>query len=119
MAAASASLPRPARSKRTPEPAADPDLFFVDSEGAWAETPLTSEPPLADAEPLTSEPPLADATPLTSEPPLADATPLTSESATMDAPLTSEAGLTDDPMTTSGELAALADPFADPDPTRP
>ncbi|WOX15646.1 hypothetical protein R2B38_12995 [Streptomyces sp. N50] len=91
------------------EPAADltPDLFFLDSEGAWAETPLTSEPPLADAEPLTSEPPLADAT------------PLTSESATMDAPLTSEAGLTDDPMTTSGELAALADPFAGPDPTRP
>ena len=109
MAAASASLPRPARSKRTPEPAADltPDLFFLDSEGAWAETPLTSEPPLADAEPLTSEPPLADAT------------PLTSESATMDAPLTSEAGLIDDPMTTSGELAALADPFADTDPTRP
>lgn len=107
MAAASASLPRPARSKRTPEPAADPDLFFVDSEGAWAETPLTSEPPLADAEPLTSEPPLADAT------------PLTSESATMDAPLTSEAGLIDDPMTTSGELAVLADPFAAPDPTRP
>ncbi|MFI5881814.1 hypothetical protein [Streptomyces sp. NPDC051554] len=96
MAAASASLPRPARSKRTSEPAADlapdlaPDLFFVDSEGAWAETPLTSEPPLADVEPLTSEPPLADAT------------PLTSESATMDAPLTSEAA-----------------PFADPDSTRP
>ncbi|WP_425424376.1 hypothetical protein [Streptomyces lushanensis] len=31
-------------------------------------TPLTSEPPLADAAPLTSEPPLADAAPLTSEP---------------------------------------------------
>jgi hypothetical protein len=109
VAAASASLPLPARSKRTAEPAADPepDLFFVNSEGAWAETPLTSEPPLADAEPLTSEPPLADTA------------PLTSESATMDAPLTSEAGLIDDPMTTSGELAALADPFADPDPTRP
>ena len=107
MAAASASLPRPARSKRTPEPAADPDLFFVDSEGAWAETPLTSEPPLADAEPLTSEPPLADAA------------PLTSESADIPAPLTSEPGMFDDPMTTSGELAALADPFADPDPTRP
>ncbi|MGW0836745.1 hypothetical protein [Streptomyces prunicolor] len=111
MAAASASLPRPARSKRTPEPPADlasdlasdlaPDLFFVDSEGAWAETPLTSEPPLADAEPLTSEPPLADAT------------PLTSESATMDAPLTSETVAFDDPM--SGEIA----PFAAPDPTRP
>lgn len=67
--AASASLPLPARSKRAAEPSADlePDLFFLDSRGAWAETPLTSEPPLADAEPLTSEPPLADAAPLTSE----------------------------------------------------
>lgn len=109
MAAASASLPLPARSKRTAEPSADlaPDLFFVDSEGAWAETPLTSEPPLADAEPLTSEPPLADTA------------PLTSESATMGAPLTSEAGPVDDPMTTSGEFAALVDPFAGPDATRP
>ncbi|MEW1641699.1 MULTISPECIES: hypothetical protein [unclassified Streptomyces] len=91
------------------EPAADltPDLFFVDAEGAWAEAPLTSEPPLADAEPLTSEPPLADAT------------PLTSESADMPAPLTSEPGMSDDPMTTSGELAALTDPFAGPDATRP
>ncbi|WP_262058120.1 hypothetical protein [Streptomyces sp. STR69] len=71
--AASASLPLPARSKRTAAPSAglepglEPDLFFVDSEGAWAETPLTSEPPLTDAEPLTSEPPLADTAPLTSE----------------------------------------------------
>jgi hypothetical protein len=103
MAAASASLPRPARSKPTPEPPADlaPDLFFVNSEGAWAETPLTSEPPLSDAEPLTSEPPLADAA------------PLTSESATIAAPLTSESAAFDDPM--SGESAA----FADPDSTRP
>ncbi|WP_235193022.1 hypothetical protein [Streptomyces viridochromogenes] len=37
------------------------------AEGACAEIPLTSEPPLPDAEPLTSEPPLADAAPLTSE----------------------------------------------------
>ncbi len=37
------------------------------AEGASAETPLTSEPPLPDVEPLTSEPPLADAAPLTSE----------------------------------------------------
>ncbi|MFG2552871.1 hypothetical protein [Streptomyces sp. NPDC048581] len=37
------------------------------AEGACSETPLTSEPPLPDAEPLTSEPPLADAAPLTSE----------------------------------------------------
>ncbi|MEV6317020.1 hypothetical protein [Streptomyces sp. NPDC051776] len=34
----------------------------------WAEPPLTSEPPLADATPLTSEPPLASELPLTSEP---------------------------------------------------
>ncbi len=34
----------------------------------YAEAPLTSEPPLADAAPLTSEPPLATGLPLTSEP---------------------------------------------------
>ncbi|WP_307781956.1 hypothetical protein [Streptomyces sp. MBT65] len=103
MAAASASLPLPARSKRTAEPSAGlaPDVFFVDSEGAWAETPLTSEPPLTEAEPLTSEPPLADTA------------PLTSESATMDAPLTSEAAAFADPL--SGASPA----FADPDSTRP
>ncbi|MEU1037203.1 hypothetical protein ACFYP4_06640 [Streptomyces sp. NPDC005551] len=38
------------------------------AEGSWGGTPLTSEPPLPDAEPLTSEPPLPDAAPLTSEP---------------------------------------------------
>ncbi|MCX5382402.1 hypothetical protein [Streptomyces sp. NBC_00083] len=32
------------------------------------EPPLTSEPPMADAEPLISEPPMAEVTPLTSEP---------------------------------------------------
>ncbi|MER6631988.1 hypothetical protein ABT301_27865 [Streptomyces sp. NPDC000987] len=37
------------------------------AEDARAGIPLTSEPPLPDAEPLTSEPPLADAAPLTSE----------------------------------------------------
>ncbi|GAA0653663.1 hypothetical protein GCM10009535_35200 [Streptomyces thermocarboxydovorans] len=37
------------------------------AEGPCTEVPLTSEPPLPDAEPLTSEPPLADAAPLTSE----------------------------------------------------
>jgi hypothetical protein len=50
---------------------AEPDTahFCVFSaEGTCAEAPLTSEPPLPDAEPLTSEPPLADAAPLTSEP---------------------------------------------------
>ncbi|MFI9616291.1 hypothetical protein ACIHCM_32185 [Streptomyces sp. NPDC052023] len=65
------------RSKRTPFPrqavqsadrdpvrehAGDPDLAHVcvfSAEGACTEAPLTSEPPLPDAEPLTSEPPLA------------------------------------------------------------
>ncbi|MFE1285278.1 hypothetical protein [Streptomyces sp. NPDC058751] len=37
-------------------------------EGTCSTAPLTSEPPLPDAEPLTSEPPLADAAHLTSEP---------------------------------------------------
>lgn len=32
------------------------------------EQPLTSEPPMADAEPLISEPPMAETAPLTSEP---------------------------------------------------
>lgn len=47
------------------EPAMHACVFSA--EGACFETPLTSEPPLPDAEPLTSEPPLADAAPLTSE----------------------------------------------------
>ncbi|MFD7437229.1 hypothetical protein [Streptomyces sp. NPDC059861] len=65
------------RSKRTPFPRqaaqpadrdpakadpAGPDLAQVcafSAEGACTEAPLTSEPPLPDAEPLTSEPPLA------------------------------------------------------------
>ncbi|MFB7504769.1 hypothetical protein [Streptomyces broussonetiae] len=37
------------------------------AESACAQAPLTSEPPLPDAEPLTSEPPLAETAPLTSE----------------------------------------------------
>ncbi|WP_330457874.1 hypothetical protein OIB37_13785 [Streptomyces sp. NBC_00820] len=37
------------------------------AESACTQPPLTSEPPLPDAEPLTSEPPLADVTPLHSE----------------------------------------------------
>ncbi|GGQ70080.1 hypothetical protein ACWFQ6_11750 [Streptomyces althioticus] len=65
----------PVLSKRVAEPSAsevehsacDPHDCFLGGEGAGAEAPLTSEPPLPDAEPLTSEPPLADATPLTSE----------------------------------------------------
>ncbi|MGW1161736.1 hypothetical protein ACWD5Q_26910 [Streptomyces sp. NPDC002513] len=50
-------------------------LCALSAEVASAEAPLTSEPPLPDAEPLTSEPPLADATPLTSEPSAAGADP--------------------------------------------
>ncbi|WP_344599461.1 hypothetical protein [Streptomyces glaucus] len=63
-----------------PEPGAEPSAApgrprprVFSAEGARAEAPLTSEPPLADAEPLTSEPPLADAAPLTSEPAVAAA----------------------------------------------
>ncbi|MDT0439952.1 hypothetical protein ABZ439_03565 [Streptomyces sp. NPDC005840] len=66
--AAPAHLLLPALSKHAA--LADPDLddlVVFSSESACIETPLTSEPPLPDAEPLTSEPPLADATPLTSE----------------------------------------------------
>ncbi|AWT43293.1 MULTISPECIES: hypothetical protein [Streptomyces] len=53
-----------------PDPVADRDpapFCVFSAESACAETPLTSEPPLPDAEPLTSEPPMADAAPLTSE----------------------------------------------------
>ncbi|MEU9338224.1 hypothetical protein AB0D49_34595 [Streptomyces sp. NPDC048290] len=67
--AASAHLLLSALSERpddapAPDPAADidPDDWYVgvfSSEGARAQTPLTSEPPLPHAEPLTSEPPLA------------------------------------------------------------
>ncbi|MFI1048832.1 hypothetical protein ACH4U3_24060 [Streptomyces griseoruber] len=53
----------PAPSKRPADPSADPleepRLRAFSAEGACAEAPLTSEPPLPDAEPLTSEPPLA------------------------------------------------------------
>jgi hypothetical protein len=72
--AASAHLLLPALSKREAELSApeaeqpaEPFLCVFTSEGACAEAPLTSEPPLPDAEPLTSEPPLADAAHLTSE----------------------------------------------------
>ncbi|MFE9442811.1 hypothetical protein ACFYO2_28345 [Streptomyces sp. NPDC006602] len=66
--AASAHLLLSALSKPEAEPSAPTDLYCVFSaEGACADAPLTSEPPLPDAEPLTSEPPLADAAPLTSE----------------------------------------------------
>ncbi|WP_460065731.1 hypothetical protein [Streptomyces sp. YKOK-I1] len=53
----------PAPSKRPAEASAGlldaPRPSAFGAEGACAEPPLTSEPPLPDAEPLTSEPPLA------------------------------------------------------------
>jgi hypothetical protein len=68
--AAPAHLPAPVRSKRTAEPFQlhEPHVCVFSAEGPCADVPLTSEPPLPDAEPLTSEPPLTDAAPLTSEP---------------------------------------------------
>jgi hypothetical protein len=68
--AAPAHLPPTVLSKPWAEPSAESDsahVYAFSSEGACVEAPLTSEPPLPDAEPLTSEPPLADASPLTSE----------------------------------------------------
>ncbi|MFJ5773411.1 hypothetical protein [Streptomyces sp. NPDC093094] len=56
--AASAYLLLPAPSKRPAEPTAEPVRVFS-AESVCSQTPLTSEPPLPDAEPLTSEPPLA------------------------------------------------------------
>lgn len=62
-----------ALSKPSGEPATGPgpvppsSLCAFSAEGTCAEAPLTSEPPLPDAEPLTSEPPLAETAPLTSE----------------------------------------------------
>ncbi|MEU8030424.1 hypothetical protein [Streptomyces sp. NPDC049099] len=68
--AAPARLSIPAQCKPVAEPSAttaEAPLCVFSAEGASAQAPLTSEPPLPDAEPLTSEPPLAEATPLTSE----------------------------------------------------
>jgi hypothetical protein len=67
--AAPARLPIPAQWKPEADPSAPTDgaLCVFSAESACAQAPLTSEPPLPDAEPLTSEPPLAEATPLTSE----------------------------------------------------
>lgn len=62
--AAPAHLLLPALSK--PEAPAEHQCVFS-AEGACTEAPLTSEPPLPDAEPLTSEPPLSEAAPLISE----------------------------------------------------
>ncbi|MEN3583915.1 MULTISPECIES: hypothetical protein [unclassified Streptomyces] len=74
--AATAYSPLHAPSKPLAEPSADtcthPDTDGLDpcafgSEALCVEAPLTSEPPLPEAEPLTSESPFADAMPLTSE----------------------------------------------------
>ncbi|MFJ5728291.1 hypothetical protein [Streptomyces paradoxus] len=74
--AAMTFLPLPVQSKPVADPSADlddprhdPRYCVFSSESTHTELPLTSEPPLPDAEPLTSEPPLAEAAPLTSEPP--------------------------------------------------
>ncbi|MFJ8144592.1 hypothetical protein ACIQ8D_17615 [Streptomyces sp. NPDC096094] len=51
-----------------PSAASDtPHYCVFGATGSCADAPLTSEPPLPDAEPLTSESPFADAVPLTSE----------------------------------------------------
>ncbi|MGK5497749.1 hypothetical protein [Streptomyces sp. URMC 125] len=72
--AASAEVLYPLLPKQGREPIDLSGLSDPDSglDGSCAcgcpETPLTSEPPLADSAPLTSEPPLSAETPLTSEP---------------------------------------------------
>ncbi|MDT9699700.1 hypothetical protein [Streptomyces sp. P17] len=68
--AASAHLLLTALSKPQALTEPEPHVCVFSAESACAETPLTSEPPLPDAEPLTSEPALYEAPPLTSEPPL-------------------------------------------------
>ncbi|MFG2677435.1 hypothetical protein [Streptomyces sp. NPDC048392] len=75
--AALAPLLLPAPSKPVAEPSTPwaessaasgtPHYCLFGATHSSAETPLTSEPPLPDAEPLTSESPFADAVPLTSE----------------------------------------------------
>ncbi|MEU5598266.1 hypothetical protein [Streptomyces sp. NPDC020298] len=60
----------PAPSKPVAEPSADTQELYAcafSAESSCVEAPLTSEPPLPEAEPLTSEPPFYDAAPLTSE----------------------------------------------------
>ncbi|MFG2633019.1 hypothetical protein [Streptomyces sp. NPDC048362] len=65
-----ARLAVPAQWKPVADESAETDdarLCVFSAESACTQAPLTSEPPLPDAEPLTSEPPLAETTPLTSE----------------------------------------------------
>ncbi|MFG2936189.1 hypothetical protein [Streptomyces sp. NPDC048282] len=66
--AATVHHPIPAQFKPLARAEEESHLCVFSAESACAQAPLTSEPPLPDAEPLTSEPPLADAAPLTSEP---------------------------------------------------
>ncbi|MGP2437394.1 hypothetical protein [Streptomyces sp. JW3] len=61
-----AHLTFPAPSKPVADPSAESEGAFG-AQDAYAEPPLTSEPPLPDAEPLTSESPFPDVMPLTSE----------------------------------------------------
>ncbi|KOV64945.1 hypothetical protein [Streptomyces sp. MMG1121] len=68
--AAPARLPIPPQWKPLAELSATTDeapVCVFSAESACAQAPLTSEPPLPDAEPLTSEPPLAETAALTSE----------------------------------------------------
>ncbi|MEU4168590.1 hypothetical protein AB0F46_17155 [Streptomyces sp. NPDC026665] len=65
--AAEAAVPGPRAGRASAEPE-DVHPCPLGSESVCSAAPLTSEPPLPDAEPLTSEPPLADAAHLTSEP---------------------------------------------------
>lgn len=68
--AAPARLTIPVQWKPVAEPSAATDeaqVCVFSAESACTQAPLTSEPPLPDAEPLTSEPPLAEIAPLTSE----------------------------------------------------
>ncbi|MFJ7147660.1 hypothetical protein ACIQVT_05585 [Streptomyces sp. NPDC100445] len=68
MAAPVLTIPAPYKPVAEPAPGSEAAwLSAASSETASAQTPLTSEPPLPDAEPLTSEPPLAETATLTSE----------------------------------------------------
>ncbi|MER6343065.1 hypothetical protein ACWC10_05070 [Streptomyces sp. NPDC001595] len=58
-AESSAHLPEQFRDDPCADPRTEPHLCMFSAESSCAQTPLTSEPPLPDAEPLTSEPPLA------------------------------------------------------------
>ncbi|HET6635059.1 MAG TPA: hypothetical protein VFH77_08505 [Streptomyces sp.] len=64
-----AEIPKQGHEPVDPSGVLDPDAGLDGScSCGCAESPLTSEPPLADVAPLTSEPPIAAELPLTSEP---------------------------------------------------